>query len=131
MKTSHVCALLLSAFLFAFAAVSFASASAPSPAKDFENSPAWAKLDLRAREAWRQGVKSGESGAALEGFIKPPRQATADDKALLAQAGFAARTTAGSILTGSVSAKNVPAVASLDFVQAMELAVPLSTKQRK
>ncbi|HPQ80431.1 MAG TPA: hypothetical protein PLZ86_01770 [bacterium] len=131
MKNTHMLSFLITACLLAAASASFGSAGSPKPPADFENSPAWAKLDLRAREAWRTGTKGDAKAADLECFIKTTRDATADDKAILARAGFKARTTAGSIMTGSVAAEDVPAVASLDFVQAMELAVPLSPKDRR
>jgi len=36
----------------------------------------------------------------------------------------------GTIVTGSLAARSVPEVAALPFVQAMELAVPMSIKKR-
>jgi len=121
--------LFLAALLCMPASVAFASAKAPKPAAGFDGSPAFAKLDLRSREAWRQAASSGETGTRLECFLKTTHPATKDDEALLRSAGYKVRTIAGTILTGDVAASELPAVAALDFVKAMELAVPVSIKK--
>jgi hypothetical protein len=112
------------------ASVAFASGHHPAPPASFENSPGWAKIDLRFREAWKQAIDAGERSKKLGCMMKLARPATESDKGLLRSAGFAAHTTIGAILTGSVAAGRLPDVANLAIVQAMELATPLSPKPR-
>lgn len=131
MKISALCA---SALILALSlAVPPAHASARAPAEKpaaFENSPGYSKIDLRFRDTWREAIERGDRSAQFECMLKTARPATADDRAVLKSAGFEYRTAAGSIFTGTVSAASLPAVANLDFVQAMELATPLSPKAR-
>ncbi len=110
-----------------------ASASAKHPAvqeQPFEGSQAWQKLDLRFREAWKDATAAGDAGRLFECMIKIEEGDNKDDRAMLSGAGFMPRTFAGTIVTGSVRAGNVPGVARLPFVKAMELAVPLKLKKK-
>ncbi len=130
MRSALLCiCIAIASITFLYAGDAPASAKAPEPTASFDSSPAFSKLDLRSREAWRNQIASKNPGAKLECFIKTSRPATDDDKALLAAAGFKARTFVGSIATGEVTAAKLQPVAELDFVSAVELAVPLSTKK--
>jgi hypothetical protein len=121
--------LLLSFIVSSFPAN--ASAKHPEAAQaSFEGSPAWEKLDLRMREAWRASLGSEEAGKkVLECIIKTDRAVSQDDRATLELAGFKARTVIGKIVTGSVPARRVPDLAAVSFVSAIELAVPLELKK--
>lgn len=113
------------------AGASFASAGKlPQKAASFEGSPAWAKLDLHAREAWRDAKDSSGAQAAFECLAKLSRPLTEEDRSLLAAAGFKLHTASGPILTGRVEPSRLPDVAALEVVQAIELATPLSLKKR-
>lgn len=94
-----------------------------------EESVGWNKLDLRLREAWREATRSGDDGRVFECLLKTKSRATGADKKRLKAAGFKYRTFIGQIATGSVAAKDLPAVSNLETVEAMELAVPLSLKK--
>ena len=105
-----------------------AFARAPEKESKFEESPAWQKLDLRMREAWRDANKKGRRKKRLECLLKTKGTISADERSLLEGAGFAPRSVIGNIVTGNVQVRHVPQVAELDFVEAMELAVPMSIK---
>ena len=111
--------------------ISNASARHPESAQaSFEGSPAWAKLDVRLRDAWRQAAQGGGENKRLECLMKTERMLSADDRAMLQAAGFEARSVVGTIVTGGLKVRRVPDVAALPFVQAMELAVPLELKKK-
>jgi hypothetical protein len=105
-----------------------AFARAPEKEASFEGSPEWQKLDLRMREAWREAQEKGRRKKQLECLIKTKKRVSKDERSLLEVAGFAPRSVIGTIITGSVQVRHVPQVAGLDFVEAMELAVPMSIK---
>jgi len=104
----------------------FAAAQRPAKAKAFESSPGYEKLDLRLREAWSAKPTSRKT---IECILKATDRMGEDDKAMLAAAGFNARTVIGKIATGNLKVRDVPEVANLRFIQVMELAVPLSLKK--
>ena len=107
-----------------------ASARHPDVAQaSFEGSPAWQKLDLRLREAWRVSSQEKKGDRTLECLLKAAHALSAEERASLSSAGFAARTFMGTIVSGSLTARRVPDVAALPFVSAMELAVPLELKK--
>ena len=95
----------------------------------FRNSDAWKKLDGRFKQAWDESMSKGDSRHVFECLIKTKATPTEGQKRELTAAGYAYRSIIGKILTGSVKAEDVPEVASLPFVQVMELAVPLSPKK--
>lgn len=109
-----------------------ASARHPAAAQaSFEGSPAWEKLDLRLRQAWQEAQQgTADADRPLECLLKASHPISADDKAVLAAAGYNARTVVGPIVTGSLKPAAVPEVASLPFVQVMELAAPMSLKKK-
>jgi len=112
---------------FTFAAV-FAMSKAP--AEDFTKTDGWKKIDLRAKGAWMD-YKSGKTKSrGLEFTIKTTHRLDKSELADLKDAGFKKRTTIGKIMTGSAKTKNLPEVANLEFMEAMELAVPMSFKKR-
>jgi len=107
------------------------SASHPGKSEDFKGSPVYDKLDLRFKQAWEESIaKGGDPDKSLECMMKLAAKPTDDERALLSAAGFKSRTVVGTIVTGNLAAKSVPEVAALPFVQAMELAVPMSIKKR-
>ncbi|MFH0800615.1 MAG: hypothetical protein V2A66_10620 [Pseudomonadota bacterium] len=108
-----------------------ASAKAPVKGAGFEGSAAWAKADLRLREAWRGASEKGKGSERLECLMKTRMPIGANERALLKSAGFVVHTVIVTIATGDLAAKNLPAVASLDFVESMELAAPMSIKRKK
>jgi len=122
-------------FVAVLAAVSFTSYSALSGAKhpkgdgDFAKSKAYKKLDLRLAESWRSFAKRGANpDQVLECLVKVKARPTDAQRAALSAAGFNYRTVVGAIVTGNLKARSVPEVARLDFVEAMEQAVPLNLK---
>ncbi|MFH1829535.1 MAG: hypothetical protein ABH871_01995 [Pseudomonadota bacterium] len=135
MKKSYI-AIGLTVFVAAAAFIFLASSSqagSRKPAKDasFEGSPAWEKLDLRMRQAWKEATsKGGDKDQVLECIMKAKNRLSEDDKAALSAAGFQGRTFAGRIVTGSLKADDVPDVARLPFIVAMELAVPMTLKKQ-
>jgi hypothetical protein len=108
-----------------------ASAAKPAAAgNSFEKTEGYQKIDLRLREAWKNALAEGRGDGLLECILKTSSRVTSEYKTALNAAGFRARTAIGKIVTGSVKAKDVPAVANLDFVEAIELAVPMSLKKK-
>lgn len=107
-----------------------AGTKAPPAAENFDKSNGWNKLDMRLRQAWQDARDAGDMDKAFECLLKTSRRMSADEKAMLGSAGFAHRSVIGTIVTGSVAAGRLPAVADLSFVEAMELAVPLTLKKR-
>lgn len=135
MKKSHlitgIIVLIMAALAISFASSSEAFSRRPKKDTNFEGSPAWEKLDLRMRQAWKESIsEGGDKDKVLECIMKAENRPSPDDKAALAAAGFKGRTFAGRIITGSVKAKDVPEVAGLSFITAMELAVPLELKKK-
>lgn len=110
---------------------SVAMSKHPKENQSPEESVGWKKLDLRLREAWKEATQSGDDGRVFECLLKTKSRATGADREKLKAAGFKYRTFIGQIVTGSVAAKDLPAVSNLDTVEAMELAVPLSLKKQK
>jgi hypothetical protein len=107
----------------------FAGAKHPKGDEDFAKSKAYKKLDLRLAESWRSYAKGGaDPDRMLECLVKVKQRPTDAQRAALQAAGFDYRTVVGSIVTGNLKARSVPEVARLDFVEAMEQAVPLNLK---
>ena len=102
-----------------------------SEAIKFEESPGWNKIDLRMKTAWKEAESEGKRSKMLECIIKIDEKPDKDGREALKQAGFAARTFIGRIVTGSVAVGELPTVANLEMVQVMELAVPMSLKKKK
>jgi hypothetical protein len=95
----------------------------------FKSSPGWQKLDLRFRNAWEDATVKGDSRRSFECLLKTKTTPSKDQIRQLSDAGFTSRSVIGKIMTGSIKTSDVPEVAALPFVQAMELAVPLSPKK--
>ena len=68
---------------------------------------------------------------SLECIVKTKAPLSPDDKVVLTSAGFVVRSVIGNIATGSLAADNLPSVAALNFIEAMELAAPMSLKNMK
>lgn len=96
---------------------------------DFEKSAAYNKLDLRARSAWREAIQSGRKEQQLSCLIKVEKSMSQGQKNELAGSGFQPGTIIQKIVTGKIAAKDVPALASLDFVKVVELAMPMNIKK--
>lgn len=123
-------AILCICFSYIISPLVHASARAPAKnAESFEASPGWAKIDLRSREAWRNAIESGDSKKQLDCLMKTKVLPSKDELAVLKSAGFVYRTAVGTIITGNVAAEDLSAIANLEFVQAIELSVPMSIKR--
>lgn len=94
----------------------------------FEGSDAWRKADLRLREAWRNATEEGRSDQRIECLIKAAGPISEGERKALERTGFAARSVAGAIASGDLAAGDLPRVAALSFVEALELAAPMSLK---
>ena len=95
---------------------------------DFERSPNFDKLDLRAKEAWRTAVSAGKKKAEFSCMLKVSGRLTPDQKNKLGMTGFKAGTIIQTIVTGHVTVEDLPKVAALNFVKVIELALPLNLK---
>lgn len=96
--------------------------------RDFEKSPDFAKLDLRAQQAWRTAIEDGDRNAKFSCMLKVAGRLTPDQKNKLGMAGFKPGTIIQTIVTGRVAMQDLPKVAALDFVRVIELAMPLNLK---
>lgn len=94
----------------------------------FEASPAWGKLDIRFQDAWKEANQKKTRSRSFECMLRLTGTPLPREKEALAGAGFKARSFIKKIVTGSVAARDVPAVAELPFVEVMELAVPVTGK---
>lgn len=106
-----------------------AAPKAPSQVEIFKSSDGWQKLDGRFKQAWEDAMAKGDVQKSFECLLKTDKKATDSQKRMLTDAGFNRRSQIGLIFTGSITAQDVPDVASLPFVKVMELAVPLSLKK--
>ena len=95
----------------------------------FEPDEAWNKLDGRFKIAYSKAISKNDEHLPFDCMLKTKVKPTAKTKKMLLDAGFMYRSIIGNILTGSVEVKDVPAVAKLKCVSAMELAVPVSLKK--
>jgi len=102
----------------------------PSELHPFNETAGWKKIDLRLREAWIDAMAKNDDSKYFECIMKAFHPMSKDEKEQLGGAGFKARNTIGAIATGRLMAKDLPEVANLDFVQAMELAVPMTLKPK-
>jgi len=96
---------------------------------EFKSSDGWNKLDGRFKQAWNEAITKGDLRKSFECLIKTVKKPSDEEKRMLLDAGYEYRSAIGRILSGSVIAKDVPNVASLPFVQVMELAVPMTLKK--
>lgn len=105
------------------------TASAQMQRHNFERSPDFAKLDLRAQQAWRAAVAGGDKNIEFSCMLKIAERLTPDQKNKLGLTGFKPGTIIQTIVTGRVTVENLPKVAALNFVSVIELAVPLNLKK--
>ena len=110
-------------------AFTFVAAAHAAEKLDFEKSPNFKKLDGRARMAWIAGMKNGGDKKELDCLIKVAAKMTPEQKSKLVGAGYKPGTIIDTIVTGKAPVNKVPAIAALDFVKALELAVPLNLKE--
>lgn len=103
--------------------------STPESMASFKSSSSWNKLDGRFKQAWTEAVENNDEDRLFEVLLKTARPLSPEEKETLNTAGLAARVVIGRIVTGSVKAEDVPAVADLSFVQTMELAAPMTLKK--
>ncbi len=129
-RMRHLPIIMIALVITALAALPPAQAMSKkvAPPKLFEGTQAWDKMDLRAREAYREAVEKKDGARRFECMLKTTHRMSADEEALLKGAGYERRSVIGDIVTGSVTAAHLQSVAELPFVQAMELAVPLQFK---
>ena len=95
---------------------------------EFQKSPNFSKLDLRARNAWIEAMKAGDTNRKLKCMVKVSERMSQSQKGDLVGAGFEAATIIQTIVTGEAKAGSIPKIAGLGFVQAIELSVPLDIK---
>lgn len=130
-NSPHMKTLLTILAVFLTISMVYASARAPSKKADiftFETSAAWQKADLRLRTAWHEAMQRDKKNTKFECILKTRDEMTADQKAIIKSAGFNYRSLIGNIVTGSFEARNLPAIAELKFVEAIELAMPMGIK---
>ena len=120
---------LLAIILIICPLLAHASAGKPSKSASFETSAGWEKIDLRTRQIWRESIDKNRQNSKLECIIKTKVPISKDNKSILISAGFKPQAVIGTIVTGSVSVKNLPSVANLEIVEAMELAIPVGIKK--
>ncbi|MBT3182543.1 MAG: hypothetical protein HN337_08570 [Deltaproteobacteria bacterium] len=100
---------------------------AKSP-ENFSESGGYKKIDLRLREAWKTSMKDGDGNRTLQCIMKTRSRISDSEQKQLKSSGYKFRTIIGRIITGTLKAKDLPTVANLDFVIAMELSTPMSLK---
>lgn len=109
-------------------------ASAHSKEK-YEPFPGWNKLDTGAKEVWKDWSK----GRYLEGefnlFLKTNKLVLRSEKKSFKTVGFVFKSIIpferGAIVTGKIKAEMLQCLASLEFVDYIEAAVPVTTKNQK
>lgn len=94
----------------------------------FKNSKDWGKLDGRLKIEYQKVTSKGGDEKPLECIIKTKSALRKKDKQKLLNSGFNYKSIIGRIITGSIAAKDLTSLAALDFVEAVELAVPLTQK---
>jgi len=126
MKKVIISAVFLTVALGVFATSIHAMSSKPKEKVPFEETAGYKKIDLRLRDGWQ----SSNDNNVFECILKTTEKADAKQKEALQNAGFKTRTFIGKIVTGSMKRGDLYTVANLDFVEAIELAVPLSLKKK-
>lgn len=114
--------------VFAVLTLVAGASSAQMERHQFEKSPDFAKLDLRAQQAWRTAIEKGDKDTLYSCMLKVADRLTPDQKNKLGIAGFKPGTIIQTIVTGRVTMPNLRKVAALDFVKVVELATPLNLK---
>lgn len=115
-----------SALILNFSIDAEAMSKAPSPQK-FEDTTGWKKIDLRAKEAYRTYLGTGKN-QTIDAIIKTKEKPSKAQKDQLKNSGFMARTFIGKIITGSIDMQDLSKMANLDFVEVIEMSVPMSLK---
>lgn len=115
--------------IYIFIAVLMSSSIAHAQEFSFQKSSDYSKLDLRARNAWLDAMRSGDEDRNLKCMLKVTERMSQDQKNKLASAGFEPTTIIQTIVTGQARANKIPKIAALDFVQIIELAMPLDLKK--
>lgn len=87
----------------------------------------WDKLNTAARQFVSD--KSNE-GLSAEVIVKTKRSVNRSIKKSFKKVNFKYRSVINNIVTGSISYNNLPALAKLNFVENIELAVPLGPKKQ-
>lgn len=117
--------------LLTISAQLFAGAKYPQEeksTKNFASSPAWDKLDLRMKELWQGYLAGGFKKPTIGCIMKTKHMLTQKDKIILDENGFKVQTIIGDIVTGHLQMVNLPKVAGLNFVVALEADVPMTMK---
>jgi hypothetical protein len=94
----------------------------------FAQSSNFRKLDLRAQTAWRDAMRAGDKDKRFSCLVKVEKKMSQRQQNALVGTGFKPGTIIQTIVTGTVAVKDVPALAGLGFVRAVELARPLGVK---
>jgi hypothetical protein len=85
----------------------------------------WDKLDLRSKQFVEN---NSNNGATAEVIIKTTEPINNSHKKAFKKTGFQYRTVINNIVTGSIPFDKISKVAGLEFVEIIELAVPLNPK---
>ncbi len=115
-------------FLLAIFCLGCAAKQASPDISGFETTPGWNKLDGRLKQAWKEAVSKNQLELNLEILIKTNQPISNIQEKNLSNAGFVLRTKIKKINVGLIKVQNLPEVANLKCVIALELAVPMSLK---
>lgn len=105
-----------------------AMSKSTAPKQPFEETAGWKKIDIRARQSYQEFKKTGKD-IAIDAIIKTKEKPSASQKDELKSSGFIARTFIGRIITGSINLSALPQMTNLEFVEVIEMSVPMSLKK--
>ena len=80
--------LLIITILLSFIISANASSKKPAKTPDFAGSPAWMKMDLRLREAWKKADTDRTNSTRFECIMKTSHPMSADEKVILKDKDF-------------------------------------------
>jgi len=90
-----------------------------------EKSAGWDKLDLGMRRKWNEARRTKHYDSMVECIMKMDEKPNKKEVVLLRKNGFHVGMTVGKIITGNIRMKNLPSVANIPFVEAIEASVPM------
>jgi len=105
-----------------------AFSSRPKDYLDFQKSPGYRKINLPLRINWEDIMHHNKKNQRIECIIKTNQKLTEDQFAALDKSKFAIRAIIGTIITGTIIAKQLPQLANLEFITSIEGSVPVSPK---
>ncbi len=122
-----VCFVSLALSLACFAGASSKSSkgrSAQAISEQAEPFFGWQKLDINARQTWEDYRQ-----LKMELMIKCTKPVGKAEKKIISEAGFIPTVCAGDICTGKIAINDLPKLATVDFLQAVEGAKALHYKK--